>query len=57
MVIAIHVLSVWGASLASDILANDIEAARRVAFVLRLAGVDLPDEEGASRKENDEANP
>jgi hypothetical protein len=40
-----------------DILANDTEAARRVAFLLRLGGVDLADEEGAWRKENDDANP
>jgi hypothetical protein len=36
-------------------LANDTEAAGRVAFLLRLGGVDLADEEGASRKENDDA--
>jgi hypothetical protein len=54
---SMHVLSVCGASLARDILANDTEAARKVAFLLPLGGVDLPDEEGASCKENDDANP
>jgi hypothetical protein len=33
------------------------EAARKVAFLLRLGGVGLADEEGAARKENDDSNP